>query len=103
MRRKHAADVFSGTRYTYHDMRLDFKNLPLLDPSGDEDWVDPLVGTHAIFDLSGVSKTLKRKEGKLVLCSLHHFVKEIFEVSGFDSLIPVQDTVESGIELLDAN
>jgi anti-sigma B factor antagonist len=51
----------------------------------------------------GVSKALKRKEGKLVLCSLHHFVKEIFEVSGFDSLIPVQDTVESGIELLDAN
>ena len=51
----------------------------------------------------GVSKALKRKEGKLVLCSLHQFVKEIFEVSGFDSLIPVQDTVESGIELLNAN
>ena len=42
----------SSTRYTYHDMKLDFKNVPLLDPSGDEDWVDPLVGTHAIFDLS---------------------------------------------------
>ena len=51
----------------------------------------------------GVSKALRRKEGKLVLCSLHQFVREIFEVSGFDSLIPVQDTVESGIELLDAN
>ena len=50
----------------------------------------------------GVSKALKRKEGKLVLCSHNQFVKEIFEVSGFDSLIPIQDTVESGIELLDA-
>jgi anti-anti-sigma factor len=51
----------------------------------------------------GVAKEIKRKEGKLVLCSLHEFVKEIFEVSGFDSLIPIEDTVESGIKLLDAN
>jgi anti-anti-sigma factor len=51
----------------------------------------------------GVAKELKRKEGKLVLCSLHQFVKEIFEVSGFESLIPIEDTVESGIKLLDAN
>ena len=51
----------------------------------------------------GVAKVIKRKEGKLVLCSLHEFVKEIFEVSGFDSLIPIENTVESGIKLLDAN
>ena len=51
----------------------------------------------------GVSKALKRKEGKLVLCSLHQFVKEIFEVSGFDSLIPIEDTIDAGIKLLDAN
>ena len=51
----------------------------------------------------GVAKDLKRKEGKFVLCSLHEFVKEIFEVSGFDSLIPIENTVESGIKLLDAN
>jgi anti-anti-sigma factor len=51
----------------------------------------------------GVAKELKRKEGKLVLCSLHQFVKEIFEVSGFDSLIPIEDTIDAGIKLLDAN
>ena len=51
----------------------------------------------------GVAKDIKRKEGKLVLCSLHEFVKEIFEVSGFDSLIPIEETVESGIKLLEAN
>jgi len=51
----------------------------------------------------GVAKEIKRKEGKLALCALHEFVKEIFEVSGFDSLIPIEDTVESGIKLLDAN
>jgi anti-anti-sigma factor len=51
----------------------------------------------------GVAKELKRQEGKLVLCSLNPFVKEIFVVSGFESLIPIEDTVESGIRQLDAN
>jgi len=51
----------------------------------------------------GVAKALKRKEGKLVLCSLNPFVKEIFVVSGFESMIPIADTVESGIRQLDTN
>ena len=42
----------------------------------------------------GVAKEIKRNEGKLVLFSLNQFVKEIFEVSGFESLIPIEDTVE---------
>ena len=51
----------------------------------------------------GVAKELKRKEGKLVLCCLNHFVKEIFVVSGFESMIPIADTIESGIRQLNAN
>ena len=51
----------------------------------------------------GVAKELKRNGGKLVLCSLNPFVKEIFVVSGFESLIPIEDSVESGIRRLNAN
>jgi anti-anti-sigma factor len=51
----------------------------------------------------GVAKQLNRKGGKLVLCSHNQFVKEVFEVSGFDSLIPIEDTVDAGIKRLDAN
>jgi anti-sigma B factor antagonist/stage II sporulation protein AA (anti-sigma F factor antagonist) len=50
--------------------------------------------------LLGAAKEMRRREGKIVLCSLNEFVKEIFEVSGFQSLIPIADSVESGIELL---
>ena len=50
--------------------------------------------------LLSASKEMRRKEGKIVLCALNEFVKEIFEVSGFQSLIPIADSVESGIELL---
>ena len=50
--------------------------------------------------LLGAAKEMRRRDGKIVLCALNEFVKEIFEVSGFQSLIPIADTVESGIELL---
>jgi anti-sigma B factor antagonist len=49
--------------------------------------------------LLGAAKEMRRKDGKIVLCALNEFVKEIFEVSGFQSLIPIADSVESGIEL----
>jgi anti-anti-sigma factor len=70
--------------------------------------------TSVLFNLSGLeylssaglrvllsaAKEMRRREGKIVLCCLNEFVKEIFEVSGFQSLIPIADSVESGIEVL---
>ena len=51
----------------------------------------------------GATKELRRKEGQIVLCSLSNFIKEIFLVSGLNSLIPITDTVESGIEQMGVN
>ena len=51
----------------------------------------------------GAAKEIKRKEGKLVLCSLNQFVKEIFVISGFEAMIPIENTVESGIKKLGAS
>ena len=50
--------------------------------------------------LLSAAKEMRRRDGKIVLCSLNEFVKEIFEVSGFQSLIPITESVESGIEIL---
>jgi anti-anti-sigma factor len=50
--------------------------------------------------LLSAAKEIKRREGKIVLCSLTEFVKEIFEVSGFEFLIPITESVESGLEVL---
>ncbi len=50
--------------------------------------------------LLSAAKEMRRRDGKIVLCELNEFVKEIFEVSGFQSLIPITDSVESGIEVL---
>ena len=51
----------------------------------------------------GATKELRRKEGQIVLCSLSKFVKEIFDVSGLNSLIPITESLESGIEQLGVN
>jgi anti-anti-sigma factor len=48
----------------------------------------------------GAAKELKRRQGKIVLCCMSQYVKEIFEISGFDSLVPITDTVESGLKQL---
>ena len=50
--------------------------------------------------LLGAAKEMRRRNGQIVLCALNEFVKEIFEVSGFQSLIPIADSVESGLEVL---
>jgi anti-anti-sigma regulatory factor len=45
----------------------------------------------------GAAKEMKRRDGKFVLCALNAYVKEVFEVSGFGAIIPIADSVESGI------
>jgi anti-anti-sigma factor len=65
-----------------------------------------------LFDLSGMDyissaglrvilmavKALRSKKGQVVLCGLTPYVKEIFDVSNFSSIIPIADTVETGLQ-----
>jgi len=46
----------------------------------------------------GAAKELKRKGGQIVLCSLPNLVREIFEISGFNSVVPIAESVDSVIE-----
>jgi anti-sigma B factor antagonist/stage II sporulation protein AA (anti-sigma F factor antagonist) len=46
----------------------------------------------------GAAKEMRRREGKVALAGLNQYVYEIFEVSGFKSLIPIKDTVEEGLK-----
>ncbi len=48
----------------------------------------------------GAAKEIRRREGKIALCSLNSYVNEIFEVSGFSAMIPIKDSVEDGLEHL---
>jgi anti-anti-sigma factor len=69
---------------------------------------------HLLFDLSAleylrsavlsvileVAKEMRRRNGKVVLCTVNEYVKEIFEVSGVGPILPIADSVESGINAL---
>ena len=48
----------------------------------------------------GAAKEMRRREGKVALAGLNQYVYEIFDVSGFTSMIPIKDTVEEGLQHL---
>lgn len=44
------------------------------------------------------TKSLKSSNGRLVLCSMQDYVKEVFEISGFDSFLPIEATVDDALK-----
>ena len=73
---------------------LEGENLRLLFDFAHLDYLSS-AGLRVIL---GAAKEMKRRDGRFVLCSLNAYVKEVFEVSGFGSIIPIADSVEDGIE-----
>ncbi|MGD8209937.1 MAG: STAS domain-containing protein [Desulfobacterales bacterium] len=45
-------------------------------------------------------KEIDRKSGKVVLCSLNAYVKEVFEVNCHKDIIAIADSVEAGFNAL---
>ena len=43
------------------------------------------------------TKDLKRREGKLMLCAMQDYVKEVFEIAGFDTFLPIVPTMDDAI------
>ncbi len=45
-------------------------------------------------------KELRGKGGKIVLSGLNEYVKEVFDVSNFASIIPITESLKEGVALL---
>jgi anti-sigma B factor antagonist len=45
------------------------------------------------------SKQVKQTEGKVVLCSLQDYIREVFEVAKFDAFLTIVPTVEKALKL----
>ncbi len=43
------------------------------------------------------TKHLKKTDGKLTLCAMQDYVREVFEISGFDTLLPITATLEEAV------
>ena len=44
-----------------------------------------------------IAKTLRKRNAELVLCSLSNPIREVFEISGFDKIIPVHASREQAL------
>ena len=47
-----------------------------------------------------VGKELTARNGQFALCSLNKNVREVFEISGFISLLSIHDSIDTAIEVI---
>lgn len=81
------------------------KNLLGLVGSGEDSFVLDLkeldyISSAGLRVLLKAAKELKRKDGRLCLCSVKDYVREIFEMSGFVSFLPIHSTVEDSLKAI---
>lgn len=89
--------------------RLDAVTTPLLEKdlteliAGGERFLVLDLGDLAYISSAGlrtllvVTKRLREKQGRLLLASLKSVVREVFEISGFSSIIPIFESVDAAI------
>jgi len=63
---------------------LDFENLDYISSAG-------------LRVINKTTKQLKNSEGKLVLCSMQDYIKEVFEITGFDSFLPITTNCDEAL------
>lgn len=71
--------VLTGAIGDEHNVIIDFGELSYISSSG-------------LRVLLMVAKTLRQRSAHLALCSLSGSIREVFEISGFDKIIPIHDT-----------
>jgi len=55
------------------------------------------ISSAGLRTILAVTKRLREKQGRLLLASLKSVVREVFDISGFSSIIPVFETVDGAI------
>jgi anti-sigma B factor antagonist len=68
-------------------MIIDFKNLDYISSAG-------------LRVILKATKALKREDGKIMLCDMQDYVKEVFEIAGFDSFLPIVGTMDDALHAL---
>ena len=66
------------------NMIIDFKDLDYISSAG-------------LRVILKATKALKREDGKMLLCDMQDYVKEVFEIAGFDSFLPIVGTMDDAL------
>jgi anti-sigma B factor antagonist len=73
--------ISDGTK----SMVVDFKDLDYISSAG-------------LRVILKATKAIKREDGRIMLCSMQDYVKEVFEIAGFDSFLPIVATMDEALE-----
>ncbi len=76
--------IFAAINNNSKKMIVDFEDLDYISSAG----LRVIVKT---------AKNLKRSEGKVVLCSMQDYVKEVFEIAGFDAFLIIVSTMDDAM------
>ena len=80
LEKKLVSAIENGTR----NMVIDFENLDYISSAG-------------LRIILKTTKDLKRTEGNIVLCAMQDYVREVFEIAGFDTFLPIFSTVDEAL------
>lgn len=79
--------LFDAIESGAHQMILDFEDLDYISSAG-------------LRVILKATKNLKNTDGRLVLCAMQDYVKEVFEISGFDSFLPIVKSVDDAVAFI---
>ena len=67
------------------NMIVDFKDIDYISSAG-------------LRVILKATKAIKREDGQIMLCSMQDYVKEVFEIAGFDSFLPIVATMDDALK-----
>lgn len=56
------------------------------------------ISSAGLRVLLKAAKEVKSSEGKIALCAVRDYIKEVFEMSGFVSFLPIHSTIEDSLK-----
>lgn len=76
--------IFEAIKNDSKNMILDFEDLDYISSAG-------------LRVIMKTAKNLKQSEGMIVLCSMQDYVKEVFEIAGFDAYLPIFSNMDDAL------
>ena len=76
--------IFDAIQNGSSKMILDFEALDYISSAG-------------LRVINKTTKQLKNNEGQLILCSMQDYIKEVFEITGFDSFLPIVSNCDEAL------
>jgi len=56
------------------------------------------ISSAGLRVLNKAAKRLRQNQGKIMLCCLKDYVREVFEIAGFDTFLPIVATLDEALQ-----